>query len=107
MHKVNLGELIKNGQAANRDAIHIAVVPVIAGETLQAGWHISLEDNKAVIAKNRDVSIGVVDPFYNSPIKEGETFWLLIKPNSITDLRHHWSHPAFKDKPRLSKNFLG
>lgn len=84
-------------ESAQRDAIHIAIAPVVAGAILHAGMRVILEDGKAIpSAKN---SIGIVDPFIRQPIREGERFWLLLHQNTIVGMRHHWSHPAFSDLP--------
>lgn len=77
-----------------RDAIHIAVAPTIASCTLQPGQRVGLNDKGeavSVVGKN----IGIVDPFLIGPVKAGEKFWLFLYPNTVTGLRHEWSHPAY------------
>lgn len=92
-----LGTIIDEG--AGRDAIHIAVEPCVAGETLSPGQHIGQMDG---IAFSQAVHVGIVDPFLPDKVKEGEWFWLLVYPRKITSLRHVWSHPAFRDTSHVS-----
>lgn len=88
----NLGELA--AEDAWRDAIHVAVAPVVAASELQPGQHVGvLEDGRADAIEK---TIGIVDPFLTEPVHPGERFWLLTYPNTITSLRHVWTHPAFR-----------
>lgn len=81
-----------------RDAIHLAVEPVIAGQPLKAGDHIYLHGGKAFkVPKNSSSALGIVDPFLPSQVKEGQSFWLVVYPRKITSLRHVWSHPSFPE----------
>lgn len=92
-----------------RDAIHLAVLPVEAGEDLSAGDHVHVLDGKAfhATAYSND-AVGIVDPFIHKPnysyggVNKGERFWLVIYPRVITSLRHVWTHPAFADEPGVS-----
>jgi hypothetical protein len=102
MHDLGIGKLIAGD--AQRDAIHIAVAPVVAGEELKAGYHVGL--NEAGEAVGRTTSIGIVDPFIHTHVRKGETFWLFMYPNTITSLRHDWTHPAFKDEPPVVKEHV-
>lgn len=91
---IPLGKLAEEG--AGRDAIHIAVAPVVAAEKLTPGGHIGiLPDGRA--SETADVMIGIVDPYLGKPVNPGERFYLCLYPNTITSLRHEWVHPAFKD----------
>lgn len=78
-----------------RDAIHLAVMPVEAGETLMPGQHIGVVNGKAFMEHQ---PIGIVDPFLLRPVEAGERFWLVIYPRKIQSLRHVWSHPALPDE---------
>lgn len=91
---IPLGKLITNEQ--QRDAIHIAIAPVVANEKLAPGDHIGLLPN----GKAGEVSspVGVVDPFLTKIVRPGESFWMLLYPNTITGMRHEWEHPAFSPK---------
>ncbi|WP_374633974.1 hypothetical protein [Ferrovibrio sp.] len=92
-----IGKLLPEGTP--RDAIHIAVAPVVAayGE-LQPGQRVTLSlwrEEGPVAYASEDQVDGIVDPFLTAPVKEGERFFLFLFPNTITALRHEWSHPAF------------
>lgn len=93
-NEVKLGELC--GPTAQRDAIHIAVAPVVAGEELSVGQPVSLCDGKAV--EDYENPIGIVDPFLKAAVQPEQTFYLCLYPYTITSLRHEWVHPAFDAK---------
>lgn len=80
-----------------RDAIHLAVEPVVAAERLHAGVDVGFNaEGKATRAKGTNF-VGIVDPFLRDPVQEGERFWLVVYPRQITSLRHVWTHPAFAE----------
>lgn len=97
----HIGKLLPDG--LGRDAIHIAVAPVIyidgarrgqaEAKTLKPGQHVGLNSFGWV---DPDVEpIGIVDPYLKAPVKERERFFLFLYPGTITSLRHEWTHPAF------------
>lgn len=89
----NIGGLASESEG--QDAIHMAVAPVVAGMLLLPGQRVGLlPDGRAAAI---DPFVGVVDPFLRQPVVDGQRFWLLIQPNTITTLRHQWTHPAFGD----------
>src|SRR5437879_9701229 len=90
-----LGQLIKDGDR-RRDAIHIAVAPVMAAERLTPGQHVGLiQEGNPELVGPCDRNIGVVDPFLAGEVEPGQRFWLFMYPNTVTSLRHIWTHPAF------------
>lgn len=82
MSELGIGKLIYSEQG--RDAIHVAIVPMLAVRELQPGQHLAN---------------GIVDPFLKEPVKPGERYWLFLYPNTVTTLRHVWAHQAFPDEP--------
>ncbi len=90
-----LGRLIEDGDR-RRDAIHIAVAPVTAGERLAPGQHVGLvQEGNLELVGLCDRNIGIVDPFLAEEVEPGQRFWLFLYPNTVTSLRHIWTHPAF------------
>lgn len=87
----SLGKLIDEN--AKRDAIHIAVAPGVAAEQLAPGEHVGILDD-GTFGRSKS-PIGIVDPFLTGRIFKGERFWMFLYPNTITSLRHQWTHPAF------------
>ncbi len=109
-----LGQLItENGPEIRRDAVHVAIMPMIAAEELSPGDSVALTaDGTQAFRRARTMSewddakqemlyvplegsIGIVDPFLNGRIEQGQRFWLLIYPGQVTTLQHYWTHPAF------------
>lgn len=90
-----------------RDAIHLAVDPVVASQPLRVGQKIGIINGKAYPAGNilkrmshPDMIIpyhGIVDPFLPRTVEPGETFWFVMAPRMVTSLRHVWEHPAFPE----------
>jgi len=108
-NSINIGEMIKGTE--HRDAVHVAIAPVIAGEDIKPGDHIGFETGKCdVVHKSSDQvePIGIADPFLRRSIPKGACFWLLLYPNTVTSLRHEWAHPAFRtsDEISLSEAYL-
>lgn len=101
-----LGTIITEKE--KRDAIHLAVEPVIAGQILGPGEHIGIMDGKAYGSKPGLKLIGIVDPFIMTGLEEGDRFWMVIYPRKINSLRHVWSHPDLPDtvdiEPPLSRS---
>jgi hypothetical protein len=94
-----LGSIISENE--KRDAIHLAVEPVIAAHFLQPGQDVGLRSDGS--ATTEDVKLlGIVDPFLKEPVAEGERFWLVVYPRQITSLRHVWAHPDFPEAPDVT-----
>lgn len=89
---LKLGELIQGEQ--NRDCIHIAVAPVVAGEKLLVGQRVGLNAAGEAVSGGFP-RVGIVDPFLTEAVPKGAKFWLFLLPNTVTGMRHHWQHPAF------------
>lgn len=102
-----IGKLLEGGE--ERDAIHVAVAPVIAGERLRPGQHIGFyegsDDREKVKGwlQGGEHAIGIVDPFLSHQAEKGERFWMFLYQHSITSLKHQWTHPAFGVEVRQAK----
>ncbi len=90
MDTLKIGHIIRTPQS--RDAIHMAIIPIEAGEDIRPGHHVGIKDGKATTDKSVK-RIGIVDPFLGFGVLEGQVFWLFIYPGGIGSLKHHWTHP--------------
>lgn len=94
-HEVNLGSPAKPN--AEKDAVHIAVIPMIANEILFPGQHVGIVDKDKTKVGHSDKPIGIVDPFRTSNIFPESRVWILLYQNSISSLRHERTHPDFEE----------
>lgn len=101
MSDLNFGTILTKSQ--NKDAVHMAVAPVVAACVLRPGEHIGLDNEGSAVTQGGN-HIGIVDPFLRVNVRVGETFWLFLYPGTITALRHEWSHPAFE--PSVDKQWI-
>lgn len=93
-----LGQLIVDEQA--RDAVHIAIAPVTAGEQLNPGDRIGfIGDAYTVGIEGKH--IGIVDPYLTNKVAKGDKFYMFLFPNTITSLKHDWTHPDFQKEDDL------
>jgi len=93
-----IGKLIDESE--RRDAIHIAMAPVVASQMLLPGEDIGfIASNQVDVGRKCAKHIGIVDPFLEKPVITGERFWMLLYPNTISSLRHEWTHPDFMTIP--------
>ncbi len=95
--EVELGKIITK-RFPQKDAIHIAVAPVIAATKLSPGDHVGFVNKSENTVGKTAKCIGIVDPFLKKDINTGETFYLCLYPNTILSLRHEWLHPEFSKK---------
>lgn len=94
-----LGRTITDKDNVGRDAIHLAVMPVVAGERIAPGAEIGFrKDREYGTAYEMGGGLGIADPFLTQHVQVGETFLLVVHPRTITSLRHVWEHPDFDPK---------
>ena len=108
-----IGKLIEGDEGTdteNRDAVHMAIIPVMAGELLISGDHVAIvQRSDRYEAFNDESPVGIVDPFLTDRlgarlvIGKGERFWLFLYPGSISGLRHYWWHPTFGETDDRTK----
>lgn len=92
MKQPELGKLCD--AAAERDAVHLALYPCVAGERLNPGQRVGVSKvtGHALAAAKW---VGVVDPFLDRAVEPGEKFYICVRPGEVTGLRHVYTHPAF------------
>jgi hypothetical protein len=94
-----LGTIINESE--KRDAIHLAVEPIIAASKLFPGQDVGIIEGKADVC---DKPLGIVDPFLKHPVYPGQYFWLVVYPRRINSLRHVWDHPDFPEESNNIQN---
>lgn len=108
---VKLGEHIMDA-SAKRDATHVACVPVY-GIDLYPGAYVRFTIGSTEVVKTcrKETAVGIIDPFlysnngyYDRTINEHKRVWMLLLPETITNLRHEYDHPAFNVAPPVYKN---
>jgi len=87
MSDLGLGKIITTEQ--HRDAIHVAVCPITAKQTLYPGQRVDQHGDP------NGKHVGIIDPYLTGPIYAEQRCWLFLFPNTVTSLRHEWTHPAF------------
>lgn len=94
---IEIGKIINNKQ--EKDAIHVAVAPVIAYHDLMPGEHIGfIKDDNRTVGSMAGKKLGIVDPYLTEAVNKGQQFWMFLYPNTITSLRHDWIHPEFNEQ---------
>lgn len=92
---LGLGTILdKNSPNVRRDAVHVAVNPITATQRLRRGQRIKVVNRVETVPSKADEDYtGIVDPYLDKPVvNEGETFYLWLRPGSITSLVHSWTH---------------
>jgi hypothetical protein len=88
---MKVGKVLDEGEG-ERDAIHVAITPVEAGQDLARGQRVRIIDGLAYHVFG-ERGVGVVDPFLPEGVKRGQRFMLFVYPDTITSLHHEWEHP--------------
>lgn len=92
-----VGKLVPLSAPQYRDAIHVAIMPVMVGEYfLKPGQHVKVvrrHGSFLVEPSEADLSIGIIDPFLERQVAPGHRCYLWMKQNTIVGLRHEWAHP--------------
>lgn len=88
-----IGTILDGSQ--HRDAIHVAVEPVVAAHYLLPGQRVGRYVGSDGRYGRSEKPLGIVDPFLTNMVSPGERFWLCVFPRQITSLRHVWEHPDF------------
>jgi hypothetical protein len=90
-----VGHLVEGNE--ERDAIHVPVIPVIAGDYLNPGEHVGIMGSRRNLTATRSADpVGIIDPFLKQTVNRGQKCWLFVYPGTIVSLRHNWEHPAFE-----------
>jgi hypothetical protein len=82
-----------------RDAAHTPIISAIATADMYTGAWVSIgpEMKATMVDKHSAKAVGIVDPYLLRQVKEGECFWVHLKPGSISTLSHVWTHRRIPD----------
>ncbi len=81
----------------DKDAIHVAIVAVRAGKTINPGERCKLNEHREAVPDTKGV--GVADPFLKDKILVGDSFWLLLGQDAVPNVQHVWDHPTVDFTP--------
>jgi hypothetical protein len=110
MKDAKVGQLLSAKRLPARDAIHVAIFPMICGEDfLSPGQPVRIKRGTSNVAlcgryseldgRNADSAIGIVDPFIQDAIlRKGDAFYAFLYPGTVTGMQHQWKHP-YIDNP--------
>lgn len=91
MNDTKLGETPR--LKGERDAVHVATIAAVCGpDRLLPGTPVRV-DGDGEAWPNDTEPHGVVDPFRQGGVTEGELVYVCLMPGTITGMRHHWQHP--------------
>ncbi len=93
MAESRLGKLTTD---TGRDAEHVAIIGVVAGELLKPGQHISI--TPAMRAVSNGHKIAIVDPFLTEDIQAGQSCYAVMYPGTVSNLHHAWTHDLVKNE---------
>lgn len=94
----NIGKILGE-EEVQRDAVHFAIYPAIAAHKMSPAAHVGLNEKGEASYSHEGEYIGIVDPFLENAVQRGQRFYLFLYPNTITSLKHSWTHPAFDNVP--------
>lgn len=87
------------GPSDSRDAVHVAVFPAFSDTALSPGAWVRKGERHGsawkVCSAHAGDGIGVVDVFLPGPVPPGTGFFVMLRPGTITGLKHLWTHPDF------------
>lgn len=105
-NELQLGKIIDAKQ--KRDAVHVAIAPVVASKVLFPGQSIGFLGKSQELVTDMSNPVGIVDPFLKGSVQVDQRFWMWLFPGTVTSLRHAWSHPMFDDeRPEVDLDIEG
>lgn len=105
--KVELGKVVEADKYDHhRDAVHVPVILVEAGEDLVGGEHVGVisDDISYIVGTGAHKKVGIVDPFLKG-IGKGQMFWMWMDPDQVTSVKHNWYHSSFNSNPEDIENY--
>lgn len=99
MSEAKLGSLIRSD--ALRDAVHVAILPVISTEMIPPASKLRLVDGSYTEVRKcleHEKPHGIADPFLDCNAFPGDRLWMCLYPSTIIGMRHMWHHPRIPDE---------
>lgn len=90
-----IGETISSSEASNgkRDAFHVPAVLVTANKNINGGGLVKFISPTEVTDGAPYEYDAVADPFVRN-ISKGESFWVFLRPGTVSNLTHTWTAPT-------------
>jgi hypothetical protein len=88
-------------EGVGRDAVHIAMVPVVTAQILSPGEHVGWVDKHEMTVGRVAQPLGIIDPYLRGSVRPHTRVFLFLYPQTITSLKHVWQHPEFPDEVKV------
>lgn len=92
MSKLSIGQ--RPDETGVKDAVHVAVISVVAGVDMEPGTRCGVLNG---VANTIHEATGIIDPFVEGMVNMGEIVLFLIDPKRVSGLRHEWSSDDFPE----------
>ena len=112
MSSIDLTKKIGKDEKVAKDAIHIAILPVIVGlDYVHPGQaaKVSSFNKEADLFELGEIgkNIGIINPFMEKGrIMEGDRVYIFLYPNTVTSLRHDWEFEGLETIRKIGQPTL-
>jgi len=112
MSSIDLTKKIGKDEHPVKDAIHVAILPVIVGPDLCVypgrPAKVSSFNEEAGLFELGEIgkNIGIINPFMGGRADSGDRIYIFLYPNTVTSLRHDWEFEGLETIRKIGQPTL-